>query len=114
MLIKNLKYCTKPSSWCVLLRNKLSDSPKWKSLKIDRSSLPKLDGSSDYNTSTDSSVASIPKEDISELGKELRSYITQRGPITLHDYVSQSSNHFIHGYYQNKSTKIGVKGDFVS
>lgn len=107
---------------------------KWITLKIDRSSLLNYDiddklispsasvpslldsNGNKITTSTDSALKAvyIPKEESSELGKELKSYISLRGPITLHDYVSQAAMHFVHGYYQSKSSKIGSKGDFVS
>ena len=55
------------------------------------------------------------KEAPSLLAKDLVTYIKLRGPITLHDYMAQASNHAIHGYYQNVSVdKIGSKGDFVT
>ena len=106
-------------------------SKKWVTLKVDRSSLVKYDISdeevspsgkptlvdsngNEISTSSSNAAVSIRKEELSELGKELKSYIGLRGPITLHEYVSQSAMHFVHGYYQNKSSKIGSKGDFVS
>jgi NADH dehydrogenase [ubiquinone] 1 alpha subcomplex assembly factor 7 len=60
-------------------------------------------------------VADLPHKEIkSPLGKDLTSYIKMRGPITLHDYIAQTSNHAIHGYYQQSSEKIGSSGDFVT
>jgi hypothetical protein len=64
---------------------------------------------------TEETVADLPhKETKSPLGKDLTSYIKMRGPITLHDYIAQTSNHAIHGYYQQSSDKIGSSGDFVT
>ena len=94
------------------LYRKLSDNAKWKTLKVDRSSLANYE--TRHATDEFSGSSSVDKEEITELGKVFRSNITLRGPMTLHDYVVQSSNHFIYGYYQNKSNKIGVEGDFVS
>jgi len=54
------------------------------------------------------------KEDMTELGKDLAAYIQLRGPITVHDFMSQALNHGIHGYYQRKEKKIGEEGDFVT
>jgi NADH dehydrogenase [ubiquinone] 1 alpha subcomplex assembly factor 7 len=54
------------------------------------------------------------KEPVTELALDLQSYIQMRGPITLHDFVVQSSNNLIHGYYQNTREKIGPKGDFIT
>lgn len=46
------------------------------------------------------SVGPVVREPLSPLGKDLQSYIRLKGPITLHDYMSQSLNHLLHGYYQ--------------
>ena len=54
------------------------------------------------------------KEQMSELAKDLQAYIGMRGPISLHDYMLQASNHLIHGYYQTEAEKIGSKGDFIT
>lgn len=55
------------------------------------------------------------KETMSTLGKDLSSYIKMKGPITIHDYMSQTVNHIVHGYYQNKNLKkIGEAGDFIT
>lgn len=55
------------------------------------------------------------KETPSPLVKDLLTFIKLRGPISLHDYMAQASNHAIHGYYQNATVdKIGSKGDFVT
>jgi hypothetical protein len=56
------------------------------------------------------------KEPLSPLAEELFEYINIRGPITLHEYLSQAANHVVHGYYQqtNKQKIGGAKGDFVT
>lgn len=54
------------------------------------------------------------KEAMSELGNDLKAYIEARGPITVHDFMSQCLNHGAFGYYQNPTEKIGGKGDFVT
>lgn len=55
------------------------------------------------------------KESPSPLVKDLLTFIKLRGPISLHDFMAQASNHAIHGYYQNATVnKIGSKGDFVT
>ena len=54
------------------------------------------------------------KEAKSKLAVDLLAYIKMRGPITLHDYVAQTSNHIVHGYYQQDAEKIGSAGDFVT
>jgi len=54
------------------------------------------------------------KEELTPLGKELRTLIQLKGPITLHDYMSHLLNHGIHGYYHSSLDKIGEKGDFVT
>lgn len=64
---------------------------------------------------TEETVSDLPHKELkSPLGKDLTSYIKMRGPITLHDYIAQTSNHAIHGYYQQSSDKIGSSGDFVT
>ena len=54
------------------------------------------------------------KEPKSKLAEDLIAYIRMRGPITLHDYIAQTSNHIVHGYYQQNAEKIGSGGDFVT
>ena len=54
------------------------------------------------------------KEARTKLAEDLTSYIRMRGPISLHDYIGQTSNHVIHGYYQQAAEKIGSGGDFVT
>lgn len=56
------------------------------------------------------------KEPLSPLARDLRSYIKLKGPITLHDFMAQSLNHSVHGYYQHniEKEKIGDKGDFIT
>jgi hypothetical protein len=54
-------------------------------------------------------VNAVAKEPLSPLGKDLKSYIKLKGPITLHDYMSQSLNHLLHGYYQGKLPKLNEK-----
>lgn len=54
------------------------------------------------------------KEPKSKLADDLIAYIGMRGPITLHDYIAQTSNHMVHGYYQQEAEKIGTGGDFVT
>ena len=49
---------------------------------------------------SNSNEVAVVKEPISPLGKDLRSYIKLKGPITLHDYMAQGLNHLLHGYYQ--------------
>ena len=56
------------------------------------------------------------KEPLTPLAKDLQYYIKMRGPITIHDYVGQTSNHSLHGYYQQKISQpvIGEAGDFIT
>lgn len=63
---------------------------------------------------TTSSV-SIEKEPLTPLAKDLRAIIELKGPITMHEYMSQCSNHVYHGYYQSQQDKIGTDvGDFTT
>jgi len=57
------------------------------------------------------------KEPLTPLGKELQSYINNRGPMSLNEFMTQALTHNQHGYYQNKlnnSNKIGSSGDFIT
>ena len=54
------------------------------------------------------------KEPATKLAEDLIAYIGMRGPVTLHDYIAQTSNHRQHGYYQQAAEKIGSGGDFVT
>jgi hypothetical protein len=70
---------------------------------------------------SDDSEGSLTKEEFqphkepkTKLAEDLIAYIRMRGPITLHDYIAQTSNHMIHGYYQQEASKIGTGGDFVT
>jgi len=59
-------------------------------------------------------VDSGAKEDMTELGLDLKAYIELRGPITVHDFMSQCLNNGAFGYYQSQEKKIGKEGDFVT
>ena len=37
-----------------------------------------------------------------------------RGPITLLEFMSQSTNNLEHGYYHSSKDKIGGDGDFIT
>jgi NADH dehydrogenase [ubiquinone] 1 alpha subcomplex assembly factor 7 len=54
------------------------------------------------------------KESMSELAKDLASIIGVKGPISLHEYLGQCSNHVLYGYYQTEKEKIGSRGDFTT
>lgn len=85
---------------------------KWKKIAIDRSGLlgnRVLDYNEDPKAPTP-----LNKEELSPLAKELQSAIKTRGPLTMHDYMSQCLNHSMYGYYQQKSAKIGSAGDFIT
>jgi len=96
------------------------------SFSVDRTGL--LGSQKDVLRSLSEEVAAMPAEDEAEeailnmsgkeiaspLAKELRSYVKMKGPITVHDYMSQASNHVIHGYYQHAEEKIGRGGDFIT
>jgi SAM-dependent MidA family methyltransferase len=56
----------------------------------------------------------LSKEPLTPLVKELRSAIRLRGPMSVHEYMSQSLHHAQHGYYQHKQQKIGKGGDFIT
>lgn len=90
------------------------------SVKIDRSALKSftMNPPSDLKdkNSTDLTNYTPPshKEPMTPLGKELFSYIKLRGPITLHEYMTQAINHSKLGYYHNKTEKIGEQGDFIT
>ncbi len=78
---------------------------------VDRT---QLDANLGMNVDETSNAVSIPKEIISPLGKDLKSYIKLKGAITLHDYMAQCLNHLMHGYYQSKGEVIGKEGDFIT
>lgn len=78
---------------------------------VDRSGLMPFGGPT---APRDDGKPKVPKEELTPLARDLLSYIQMRGPITLHDYMSQTANHLIHGYYQSEKEKIGSKGDFIT
>lgn len=83
-----------------------------KRFAVDRTA---LDNSFGFNEDQESeSISPVKKEPLTALGKDLQSYIKLKGPITLHDYMAQSLNHMIHGYYQSKHEVIGEQGDFIT
>ena len=81
-----------------------------KKFSVDRSGMGKFGG--DEEEPDPDNV--VEKEELSELGKDLRSFIKLKGPVTVHDYMTQAANHGIHGYYQHKLAKIGTAGDFIT
>jgi len=76
--------------------------------QVDRSSL-----CNDFGTSNEKKDGLL-KEPIDDFSRDLKSYIEMRGPITLHEFMSQSSNNLEHGYYQSSKNKIGGDGDFIT
>lgn len=100
---KNLTISCKPS-----ISFQYRQNSKLKEFSIDRSGLGKFEVIKDLDRSNKF------KELPSLLSDDLYSYISWKGPITLHDYMSQALNHAAYGYYQNKNEKIGETGDFVT
>ena len=100
------------------------DKKKFVKIRIDRSGLlgnykiddlDKDDNNNNIDNDDDATMLSDEmKEVLTPLGKDLISYIKIRGPITLHDYMSQCLNHLIHGYYQSSDELIGEHGDFIT
>ena len=97
------------------------EKKKFVKIRIDRSGLLgnyKLDDLDNDDTIIDNDdvkmISDETKEVLTPLGKDLISYIKIRGPITLHDYMSQCLNHLIHGYYQSTDELIGEHGDFIT
>jgi NADH dehydrogenase [ubiquinone] 1 alpha subcomplex assembly factor 7 len=100
-----------------VLPKTLSHPPKRKKLvefSVDRSNLKSFVDPS--QTEEDPTKTKVPKEELSPLAKDLLSYIQLKGPITLHDFMSQTANHLLHGYYQSSRDKIGGEnqGDFIT
>lgn len=81
---------------------------KWGKFSVDRSTLV------DFSPPPVSDGPAVPKEERTPLTKDLLSYIQLKGPISIHDFMAQTSNHLLHGYYQSDEAKIGEKGDFVT
>lgn len=92
-----------------------SQSPrKTKRLKavefsVDRSNLYQFAPQKD-----DPALPKVAKESPTPLAKDLLSFIQLKGPVTLHDFMSQAANHLVHGYYQAPTEKIGARGDFIT
>lgn len=76
---------------------------------VDRSNLYQFAPPQD-----DPALPKVAKEAPTPLAKDLLSYIKLKGPVTLHDFMSQAANHLVHGYYQAPTEKIGARGDFVT
>ena len=88
-------------------------------MNIDRSA---LGGGYDSLLKEDGSGELTPeqmkefKEPLTPLAKELITYIKNRGPLSMNEYMTQALTHNLHGYYQNKinENKIGSSGDFIT
>jgi NADH dehydrogenase [ubiquinone] 1 alpha subcomplex assembly factor 7 len=81
---------------------------------VDRSGLLKSEDL-DFPNEFVEPVNRPDKEELTPLAIDLYSIINLKGPITLHEFMSEALNHTVHGYYQAKNTeKIGAKGDFVT
>ena len=100
---------------------------KTNSFSVDRSGLIGVKSSKagelksvdhDVSESESSIVSSLTnmenKESANELAKDLMSIIELKGPISLHEYLGQCSNHILYGYYQSEKEKIGRRGDFTT
>src|SRR5690554_4171465 len=75
-----------------------SNARRWKSkhvrhVKIDRSGL--------YQHPT-AATERVAKPGLTPLAKELMSIIKLRGPLSIHEFMSQALNNAKHGYYQTK------------
>lgn len=95
----------------------LGKGDKVTEFKVDRSGLidfklPSMPSAA--NTPSNSSTESVAKESTTPLGRDLYSYILAKGPITVHEFMTQAANHSEHGYYQNKIGQIGARGDFIT
>ena len=97
-------------------------SKKRQGFSVDRSGLIGGEHSEVYKTSEgaeeDGDVEIFPnsehKEPLTELAKDLAAVIGVKGPISLHEYLGQCSNHIMYGYYQTDKEKIGRGGDFTT
>lgn len=99
-------------------------SRKITEFSVDTSAFTHLRSMTDYEPSysspdaTESANNSLEqKEKLTELGADLISYISMKGPLTINDFMSFCLNHPKYGYYQrdegNKIGEIG-KGDFIT
>lgn len=87
------------------------------SFSVDRSGLigSQGGGAIEGGALDSTSSISVEKEPLTPLAKDLRAIIELKGPITMHEYMSQCSNHVYHGYYQSQHDKIGTDtGDFTT
>jgi hypothetical protein len=75
---------------------------KSKKFSVDRSGLVSFTEEEVVESDTPTASSKVTKESLSPLAKDLQSYIKLKGPISLHDYMAQSLNHLVHGYYQGK------------
>lgn len=80
----------------------------WGKFSVDRSNM------ADFSPPPVSDGPAVPKEERTPLTKDLLSYIQLKGPISIHDFMAQTSNHLLHGYYQSEEAKFGEKGDFLT
>ena len=67
-----------------------------------------IDDDNTNDNDDDKGIINPNKESLSELAKDLKTYIKLKGPITLHDYIAQALNHPLYGYYQHQHEKIGI------
>ena len=91
-----------------------TNSASFVEIKVDRSELG-LGYNSKQKELTEDEILKY-KEPITPLGKELKSYIKNRGPLSISEFMTQALTHNLYGYYQNKlnSQKIGSGGDFIT
>jgi SAM-dependent MidA family methyltransferase len=82
------------------------------SFSVDRSGLVK---NRDHYLAPVNPHSRFGKEKLTPLALDLYELINLKGPITIHEYMSQTLNHNIHGYYQQKdNSQIGEEGDFIT
>jgi hypothetical protein len=77
----------------------LSNVRKGKKFSVDRTGLVNFTDEEVVESVAPAS-SKVIKEALSPLAKDLQSYIKLKGPISLHEYMAQSLNHLVHGYYQ--------------
>ena len=117
VLHKNLKFTVPILNRCAVITSirQYSNSKPFIEIKVDRSELGSGYDSIKNNELSDDEILKY-KEPITPLGKELKSYIKNRGPLSINEFMTQALTHNVYGYYQNKlnAQKIGSSGDFIT
>ncbi|KAA0154572.1 hypothetical protein FNF29_02449 [Cafeteria roenbergensis] len=94
-----------------------SDAGRWVDIRVDTTGLAGRDAKAKDVARARGEIPdnSATKSELSPLGRELKSLILARGPLSIAEFMRQALLHPVHGYYMREDADVfGRRGDFVT